>query len=106
MLRRSKQLEVGAAAVGMVLSEAVFDAHGNVLLPQGVVLDEALLASLQRRGIDWIAVADNAVCEAQLQAEKERLLQRLPVLFRNCMSKPGCTMLLDHIRAYRLQQIS
>ena len=39
---------------GMVLSDVVLDDRGNVLLAQGVVLTESMLASLGRHGVDML----------------------------------------------------
>ena len=41
---------------GMVLSDVVRDGTGNVLLAQGVVLTESMLASLARHGIDMLPI--------------------------------------------------
>ncbi|VXC54787.1 hypothetical protein [Massilia sp. 9I] len=36
---------------GMVLADALLDAHGNVLLAEGMALNEATIGSLARHGI-------------------------------------------------------
>jgi hypothetical protein len=41
---------------GMVLSDVVRDGKGNVLLAQGIVLTESMLASLGRHGIDLLPI--------------------------------------------------
>ncbi|EGF31032.1 hypothetical protein IMCC9480_428 [Oxalobacteraceae bacterium IMCC9480] len=54
----SATITLDAACAGMVLGAAVADASGNTLLPQGVLLTEALLASLHRRGIGRVQIDD------------------------------------------------
>jgi hypothetical protein len=66
---------------GMVLSDVLRDARGNVLLAQGVTLTEAMLASLARHGIDALPIA---IARAAAPAPDPSSLQaRLDHLFRN-----------------------
>ncbi len=41
---------------GMVLSDVLLDAHGQVLLPQGAVLTENMLSLMPRHGIDMLPI--------------------------------------------------
>ncbi len=41
---------------GMVLSDILHDSNGNVLLPQGAVLSESIIAALPRHGIDSLPI--------------------------------------------------
>ena len=102
MLNRYIQLDVDDAAAGMVLSEAVLDAHGGVLLPGATTLTDAMLTSLQRRGIDTVRVVNDDISEADLEAERERVQQRLTVLFRQCNVDRTCQVLQQQIEAYRM----
>jgi hypothetical protein len=47
---------VADAHPGMVLGEVLRDEKGNVLLAQGVVLNEGMLASLARHGVDMLPI--------------------------------------------------
>jgi hypothetical protein len=102
MLNRYKQLDLEDAAAGMVLSEAVLDAHGGMLLPSATALTEAMLTSLRRRGIDTVFVVNDDISEADLKAERERVQQRLAILFRQCNTDRACQVLLQHVTEYRL----
>jgi hypothetical protein len=95
-------MDVDDVVAGMTLWEAVLDGRGGVLLPSATVLTDAMLTSLQRRGIDTVILVDDDVSEADLQAERERLQQRLASLFRKCGGSPASTELLKCISAYRL----
>lgn len=102
MISKYKQLDLDDAAAGMVLSEDVLDGKGGILLPAKTELTDALLTSLRRRGIESVWVVNNEVSEEELRAERERVQQRLAHLFRKCRDDRTCTVLLQHITAYRL----
>jgi hypothetical protein len=69
------------ARSGMVLSDVVRDARGNVLLAQGLTLTEVMLASLARHGIESLPIA---IAQAAAPAPDPSALQaRLDHLFRN-----------------------
>ena len=46
-----QHLPVEQVEAGMILSDELLDAHGHVLLPQGTVLTESMLALMPRHGI-------------------------------------------------------
>jgi hypothetical protein len=77
-----RQIPISAAASGMVLSDAVLDTKGYVLVPKGTVLTTAMLKALDRHEIEVIAV----VCEGDLtendQVEHIQLCLRVEQLFR------------------------
>ena len=91
---------------GMALSDVLFDDKGNVLLAQGVVLTEALLASLARHGIEALPIlqvesAAPAVDPAAVQA-------RLDYLFRGNDREDHADwatgILRRYVEDYRLQR--
>ena len=82
MPNRYTQLPLTKAIEGMTLSDDVLDTKGNVLLPGGTVLTAALLASLERHGIDMVAIAGPGLSPADSQADLERHIARLARLFR------------------------
>ena len=102
MISRYKQLDLDDATAGMVLSEAVLDAHGSVLFPSATSLTDAMLTSLQRRGIATVFVVNDDISEADFTAERTRVQQRLTVLFRRSGSNPACQALMQRIIEYRI----
>jgi hypothetical protein len=69
---------------GMILSDELLDAQGHVLLPQGTVLTEAMLALMPRHGITTLPIAVAGVPSAEEQAAgQEQRLARIAHLFRN-----------------------
>lgn len=86
----------------MTLAQPVFDDRGAMLLPHGTVLTEAMLLSIRRRGIDQLVVLDDTVSDADLALERERLQQRLALLFRRCGNQGASALLLQSVTQYRL----
>ncbi len=77
-----QHLALSRVKAGMVLSDELLDKQGHVLLPQGSVLTEAMLALMPRHGIDLLPIALAAPDDADLEAERARHQQRLDRLFR------------------------
>jgi len=102
MLNRYKQLDLDDATVGLVLSEAVLDAHGGVLLPSATTLTDSMLTSLRRRGVETVFVVNDDISAADLEAERARVQQRLAIVFRRCNTDRACRALLQRIIEYRL----
>jgi hypothetical protein len=76
-----KLTELAQAQPGMELSDDLLDRQGQVLLPKGAVLTEAMLASLARHGVDMLPLADAG---AEDQVTDPAVVQaRLDHLFRN-----------------------
>lgn len=106
MISWIKQINLDDARAGMVLHDAVLDAHGGVLLPGATALTESMLTSLRRRGIDHLVVVNDDISEEELQAERERVQRRLARLFRKSQDEVGNAALLQRMRAYRLGDAS
>lgn len=100
--KRYRQMDVDDVVAGMTLWEAVLDGRGGMLLPSATVLTDAMLTSLRRRGIDTVFLVNDDASESDLQAERERLQQRLERLFRKCKENSASTKLLQCITTYRL----
>ena len=64
---------------GMVLADALLDAHGNVLLAEGVTLGEATILSLAKHGI---GAAPIRRARPVAQPDPAALQERLDHLFR------------------------
>lgn len=104
-MNKYKQIDLDDAGAGMTLWEAVLDGRGGVLLPVATVLNDAMITSLRRRGIDKVYVVNDDISEADLQAEKERIQKRLAILFRRCGASPACGVLLQRITEYKLGEM-
>jgi len=68
------------ATPGMVLAEVLRDEKGNVLLAQGVVLTEGMLASLARHGIELLPILGAA--RAAAPVDPALVQERLDRVFR------------------------
>lgn len=66
----------------MTLSDAVLDTKGNILLPRGTQLTDAILASLLRHQIATVVIAGTEVSAEEDSAERDRRVARLEHLFR------------------------
>lgn len=93
---------------GMILSDVVQDERGNVLLSQGVVLTDTLLASLTRHGIAALAVhlPEHGVAAPTIDAGAVQA--RLDHLFRDNMRDDhndwATGTLRRYVEDYRLQK--
>lgn len=72
---------LAAVSPGMVLGDVLRDGKGNVLLAQGVVLTESMLASLGRHGVELLPIigaarAETAIDPTQVQARLDRLFRK------------------------------
>jgi hypothetical protein len=68
------------ASAGMVLGEVLRDEKGNVLLAQGVMLTEGMLASLARHGVELLPILGAARAEPAI--DPARVQERLDQIFR------------------------
>lgn len=101
MINRFKQVDIDDALPGMVLSDAILDGHGGVLLPAGASLTESSLQSLRRRGIDELVVLNDDLSEAELEAERAHMQLRLDRLFRKYADNKTNGLLLQYLTQYR-----
>ena len=75
-------IQLAQATPGMVLSDLLLDRQGQMLLPQGAVLTESVLASLGRHGVEMVPVllagADAAPApdQAAVQARLDHVFRR------------------------------
>lgn len=78
-----QHLPVAQVQAGMILSDELLDARGHVLLPQGTVLTESMLALMPRHGIDSLPIAAaEQPSAAEQAADREQQLERIARLFR------------------------
>ena len=76
------QLTLAEVRPGMVLSDVLLDVQGNVLLPQGAVLTEAMLALMPRHGIAVLPIVKDEVSPEQVAAALDHHQARIAHLFR------------------------
>lgn len=90
---------------GMILSDAVCDAQGKVLLAQGVRLSDATLSALARHGIDSVSVTNLAATPVR---SGDAAQARLDYLFRSNVRDDhddrATGQLRRYIEDYRLQR--
>jgi hypothetical protein len=77
-----QHLAVADVRPGMVLSDEIVDALGQVLLPQGAVLTAATIALLPRHGVESLAVLRADLGAAAPAPDLAAIQQRLDHLFR------------------------
>ena len=91
---------------GMVLSDVVRDGKGNVLLAQGIVLTESMLASLGRHGIDLLPILQAVPAPpppdpALIQARLDHLFRKHD---RDDLGDWATGILRRYVEDYRLQR--
>lgn len=90
---------------GMVLADALLDAHGKVLLAEGAVLSEATILSLSRHGIGAApvrrAVALSEPDPSAVQARLDHLFRRND---RDDHADWATGLLRRYVEDYRLQR--
>lgn len=100
------QLALADVRPGMVLSDVLLDVQGQVLLPQGAVLTEAMLALMPRHGIEMLPVEAGAASPEEQAATRDHHEARLAHLFRKTDPDAGddwATSLLQRfVRDFRI----
>lgn len=93
---------------GMILSDVLLDAHGQVLLPQGAVLTENMLALMPRHGIDALPIQAQELTPEEKAAQQDAYRARLAYLFRKYNpddpEEAATSLLHSYINTYRLGQ--
>lgn len=102
MIKRFLKIDLDEAKPGMTLWESLADHKGVIFLPAGTLLTAPIITSLQRRGIDTVAVVNEAATAADLRAERERIEKHISVLFRHCAGGAASMELKKSVLEYRL----
>jgi hypothetical protein len=76
------QLTLAEVRPGMVLSDVLLDVQGHVLLPQGTVLTDAMLALMPRHGIAVLPIVKDEVTPEMVAATMQHHDGRIAQLFR------------------------
>lgn len=91
---------------GMVLSDVLLDAHGQVLLPQGAVLTENMLSLMPRHGIAMLPIQAPPPSPEEVAAQQAADSARLAYLFRkhdpDDPEDTATTLLRNYVTQYRL----
>lgn len=103
MNSNGKLLPLNEVLLGMIVSDDLLDARGGLILGQGTVVTEAILFSLQRRGIEALSIVAERGSHIDREAEIARQKERLVKLFRRCGDGPADKMLLQYVTQYRLE---
>jgi hypothetical protein len=102
-----QRIPLADARPGMVLADVVRDERGNILLSQGMVLTETLLAALARHAILTLAILA-AEQDGPPPVDAEAVQARLDQLFRNNERDDHCDwatgILRRYIEDYRLER--
>ena len=89
---------------GMVLSNVLLDQQGQVLLPEGAVLTEAIIALLPRHGVERLAVL-RAEAGAAAAPDQDAQRARIARLFRRHAEDDAVLatgVLRQYVAQYRL----
>ena len=91
---------------GMILSDVLLDAHGQVLLPQGAVLTENMLSLMPRHGIAMLPIQAPPPSPEEVAAQQAADSARLAYLFRkhdpDDPEDTATTLLRNYVTQYRL----
>lgn len=104
MTTKVRQILLEQAQGGMRLAADVCDAGGNSLLAAGAELTESMIASLQRRGVAHIHIAEEeTLTPEQLAVRRAELETRITAMFRHCGDDPLMAELRQALLEYRLE---
>lgn len=101
-----KQLALEEAEPDMILSDALFDQQGQILLPKGTVLTEQMLASLARHEVAWLRIEMGEMTPEEEMAQRAYFSQQIDHIFRQHDTSAAAQELKQHIRTYRLGEES
>jgi hypothetical protein len=101
-----KLTELSEAQPGMVLAEVLLDRQGQVLLAQGTVLTESMLASLARHDVAMLPIlaADTAPPSPAPAAVQARLDHIFRKTGDDDAGRWATGLLRRYVQAYRLGQ--
>lgn len=101
MSTSARELPVEELQPGMKTAAEVLDARGNVLLPAGAVLSQAVIGSLARHGFAHVSIAVEEDAPVVDAAQCARLAARLDHLFRATATATANAELLALLRHHR-----
>lgn len=97
-----KQFALSEVIPGMVLSDDLRDAQGQVLLPEGATLTERTIESLHRHQVDSLTIAMGELTPEEEAAQRAHFQTRIERLFRKLDDSEANGLLHRYIRNFRL----
>ncbi len=104
-MTNSEQVLIINAEAGRVVVQDVADAKGNALVAAGTVLTERLIAQLQRRGIESLALQPSCSPEDQA-ARGQEIEQRLDNQFSQHGADPTMQRLKQLLTDYHRRDLT
>lgn len=102
MSKIHKQMALADVRPDMVLSDAVTDAQGNVLLARDAVLTQGMLDALVRHEIEFLPIQSGEISMEEEAAIRAHYETRLGRLFRHPAENAASDMLEQYVRRFRL----
>lgn len=107
MTTRIKLIPLALATEGDKLGAPVHDAHGHVLLMDGLELNESMLSGLHRHNITCVSVLkEDPRSEEELVIERNHTTEHVNELFSKVEQTANMTLLHRLILEYRLKSHS
>lgn len=101
MNANTKPFHIDVVTAGMTLSDDVLGERGDLIVAQGVVLTEALIAALRRRGLEMLPIVDPAAVAVPESQPSKSQQEQLALLFRHFADRPANQHLLRLVTQYR-----
>lgn len=107
MKTRIKMIPLALATEGNRLGAPVQDAHGHILLMDGIDLNESMLAGLHRHNVTCVSILeDDLRSEEELAIERTRMTDHIDALFDKTEQTANLASLHRLILEYRLKSLS
>lgn len=104
-MKKLETLTVQQLCPGMRVASVLLDENGLVLLPAGTELSGGVIASLQRWGIQEVAVEQEVEdVPAALERHRQQVEAQLERLFRNAGEGSETRSLYKAVSRYRLER--
>jgi hypothetical protein len=100
MASSHRHLPLDQVRPGMVLSDQLLDIQGQILLPEGAVLTEAMLALMPRHGIAALPIVTTGVSDEELARQREHHRQTIAQLFRKNDADDGADWATGLLRSF------
>lgn len=97
-----KQFALSEVIPGMVLSDDLRDAQGQVLLPEGTTLTERTIESLHRHQVESLTIMMGELTPEEEAAQRAHFQARIERLFRKLDDSEANGLLHRYIRNFRL----
>ncbi len=107
MKLRLKKIPIAHAVAGMLVAVPVISPRGDVLVQAGCELTDFVISGLRKRGIDRISIhIEDGRSEEELVIERDKVRDRMHVLFRNAGANEQLASLYQLMLEFRLGSLS